>query len=200
MRGLYIGRFQPFHNGHLELVLHLERTFHPRELIIGIGSAQASHSYHDPFTAGERFEMIRRALDAEHLEDYWPVPIADVDRHALWVSHVVSLLPKIDQVYTNDPLSAHLFQVAGYEVPKLPFFNRGQYEGTEVRRRMVAGESWQQLVPPAVRLFLEEIKGEERVRLLGRSAEAVRRPSHEDERPRELLRPAPSIEETRDRP
>jgi nicotinamide-nucleotide adenylyltransferase len=199
MRGLYIGRFQPFHNGHLELVLHIERTFHPRELLIGIGSAQVSHTTRDPFTAGERFEMVRRALDAEHLEDYWPMPIEDVDRHALWVSHVSSLLPSFDQVYSNDPLTSHLFQEAGYEVPKLPFFNRGQYEGTEIRRRMAAGESWDQLVPAAVRTFLQEIKGEERVRLLGRPAElaahrAATAPAP-DERPRELLRPAPNIDE-----
>ena len=174
MRGLYIGRFQPFHNGHLELVQHIERTFHPGELLIGIGSAQVSHTPRDPFTAGERFEMVRKALQAERFEDFWPVPIPDVDRHAIWVAHVASLLPPFGQVYSNDPLTVHLFQSAGYEVPRLPFFNRGQYEGTEIRRRMVSGESWEELVPTAVRVYLEEIKGPERVRLLAGSPEAAR--------------------------
>ncbi|MDE1819395.1 MAG: nicotinamide-nucleotide adenylyltransferase [Euryarchaeota archaeon] len=193
MRGLYIGRFQPFHNGHLELVHHILGTFHPQELLIGIGSAQVSHTPHNPFTAGERFEMVRRALFAEHLEDFWPLPIPDVDRHAIWVAHVVSLVPSFDQVYSNDPLTVHLFREEGYEVPRLPFFNRGQYEGSEIRRRMAAGQSWQELVPAAVRVYLEEIKGEERVRLLSGSPEAARLAQGNHGTGRDPLPRAPSI-------
>lgn len=196
MRGLYIGRFQPFHNGHLELIQHIDQTYHPEELLIGIGSAQASHTLRDPFTAGERFEMITRSLKAERFEGFWPVPIPDLDRHAVWVRHVESLLPRFHQVYSNDPLTVHLFQAAGYEVPQLPFFNRGQYEGTEIRRRMVEEEPWEALVPDAVRTFLGEIKGAERVRWLAGSPEAARLARGEHARGRTQLRPAPSIDET----
>ncbi len=195
MRGLYVGRFQPFHNGHLELIQHIDRTFHPDELLVGIGSAQTSHTLRDPFTAGERFEMITRALAAERFEGYWPIPIPDLDRHAVWVAHVRSLLPRFEQVYSNDPLTVHLFQTAGYEVPRLPFFNRGQYEGTEVRRRMAQGEPWEALVPVAVRVFLEEINGVERVRWLAGSPEAARLARGDHAPAGAPLRPAPAIDE-----
>ncbi|MEM2915309.1 MAG: adenylyltransferase/cytidyltransferase family protein, partial [Candidatus Bathyarchaeia archaeon] len=60
-RALYVGRFQPFHLGHLEAVKYMLRN--SKEVIIVIGSAQESHTLTNPFTAGERVYMIRLALD-----------------------------------------------------------------------------------------------------------------------------------------
>jgi nicotinamide-nucleotide adenylyltransferase len=59
-RGLYVGRFQPFHLGHLEAIENVLKE--AEELVIVIGSAQYSHNINNPFTAGERLVMIRRAL------------------------------------------------------------------------------------------------------------------------------------------
>jgi len=60
-RGLYVGRFQPFHLGHLSAVKSVLKDV--EELVIVIGSAQYSHTTANPFTAGERLIMIRKALD-----------------------------------------------------------------------------------------------------------------------------------------
>ncbi len=174
MRGLLVGRFQPFHEGHLRLLRHIRDSFRPEALFVGIGSAQHSHTFRNPFTAGERFEMILRVLREEALPDTWPVPVPDVDRHAVWVAHVASLLPPFEEVYSNDPLTRHLFESAGYRVPELPLFERTEFQGTLIRERMREGRPWETLVPPPVRRYLEEIKGAERVRMLARSVEAFR--------------------------
>lgn len=51
VRGILIGRMQPVHNGHIEVIKKtLEEV---DEIVIGIGSAQKSHELKDPFTAGE---------------------------------------------------------------------------------------------------------------------------------------------------
>ena len=49
-RALFVGRFQPFHYGHL----HAVRTIleEAEELVIVVGSAQMSHEPDNPFTAG----------------------------------------------------------------------------------------------------------------------------------------------------
>jgi len=60
-RGLYVGRFQPFHLGHLHAIKYVLSQVD--EVIIVIGSAQYSHRLDNPFTAGERVTMVRRALD-----------------------------------------------------------------------------------------------------------------------------------------
>ncbi|MCK5309571.1 MAG: adenylyltransferase/cytidyltransferase family protein, partial [Thermoplasmata archaeon] len=52
MRGLIIGRFQPFHKGHFEVLKEIAGQVD--KLIIGIGSADESYTFEDPFTAGER--------------------------------------------------------------------------------------------------------------------------------------------------
>src|SRR5207245_2773190 len=65
-RALFVGRFQPFHRGHLATVRRILET--NDEIIVGIGSAQYSHTGENPFTAGERYEMIKRALDAEEID------------------------------------------------------------------------------------------------------------------------------------
>jgi nicotinamide-nucleotide adenylyltransferase len=57
-RGCYIGRFQPYHDGHHEMVATIAEDVD--ELVLGIGSAGDSHTPHDPFTAGERIMMSRR--------------------------------------------------------------------------------------------------------------------------------------------
>lgn len=176
MRGLLVGRFQPFHNGHMELVHHIMRTFRPSALIIGIGSAQASHTLKDPFTAGERFEMIEAALRFEQVGTYHIIPISDLDRHAVWVAHVSSLVPTFEQAYSSDPLTKHLFSEAGYETPDLPIFNRSTYEGSEIRRRMMAGEVWEDLVPLPVSKLIKEMDGVNRLKTLSASREAGRIP------------------------
>ena len=58
--GLYIGRFQPFHKGHLSVVQ--EALDHCDKLIIAIGSAQESGTEKNPFGFELRKELIRRSL------------------------------------------------------------------------------------------------------------------------------------------
>jgi nicotinamide-nucleotide adenylyltransferase len=166
VRGLLVGRFQPFHLGHLGVVRSIRASHPERTLLLGIGSAQASYTPDNPFTAGERFEMIERGLAEAQLEGGLPVPLTDIDRHALWVSHVASMLPAFETVYTNNPLTRTLFERAGYTVESPPWVNRARYEGAKVRTAMLAGDRWRSLVPTAVAEYLEEIHAVDRLRLL----------------------------------
>ena len=161
-RTLFIGRFQPFHKGHLAMVKEILKT--NDEVVIGIGSAQYSHTGENPFTAGERFEMIKRALDAEGIHDYHIVPIPDTHVHSVWVSHVKSLVPSFDAVVTNSDLVVRLFREHGLKVLSPPLVSRERYSGTEVRRRMQKGGDWESLVPPSVSAYIREIDGIERIR------------------------------------
>ena len=159
---LLIGRFQPFHKGHLEVVRSIAKKCD--SLIIGIGSAQYSHTVDNPFTAGERHLMISRTLKDEGMNEYFLVPIVDINRYAVWVSHVVSLVPPFEVVFTNNNLTRRLFSEAAYQVRDSPMFNRDTYSGTEIRRRMMAGEEWKDLVPPAVAKVIDDIDGVNRIK------------------------------------
>ncbi len=168
-RGVFIGRFQPFHKGHLYAVKRILEEVD--ELIIVVGSAQMSHELENPFTAGERIEMIRRALDAEGIDRgrYMLIPIPDAPAHTVWVSMVESQTPRFDVVYTNQPLTRRLMLEAGYEVRGIELYERERYEATEIRRRILMGEDWRDLVPEKVYEYLMEIDGVGRIRDLARS-------------------------------
>ena len=61
MNGLLIGRFQPFHLGHIEaLRFALSQV---DNLWIGIGSSNKPTEKNNPFTADERKEMILSSID-----------------------------------------------------------------------------------------------------------------------------------------
>ena len=64
-RGLFVGRFQPIHKGHVKAIEDILRKVD--ELVIVIGSAQYSHRADNPFTVGERITMIRKALGREDI-------------------------------------------------------------------------------------------------------------------------------------
>ncbi|MFC7200529.1 nicotinamide-nucleotide adenylyltransferase [Halospeciosus flavus] len=160
-RGFYIGRFQPYHNGHHRVVEQIADEVD--ELVVGIGSAGDSHTDRNPFTGGERMMMITKALVDVDLVTY-VVPIEDINRNAVWVSHVQSMSPRFDIAYSNNPLVVRLFNEAGIEVRQSPMFERDVLEGTEIRRRMVEGDDWENLVHPKVAEVIEEIDGLERIR------------------------------------
>ena len=163
--GLVIGRYQPFHLGHMHAVKDILSQCD--ELIIGIGSAQYSHTRENPFTAGERYRMICSAMKGEGLgERIHIIPIIDVNRYAVWVSHVRSLVPPFSVTFTNNPLTKRLFTEAGYEVLKTEIYNRRRYSGTHIRSLMISRGRWQSLVPAEVLPTIEEFGGAERVREL----------------------------------
>jgi len=163
-RALIIGRFQPFHNGHLNVIRHVLKEC--GAVIIGIGSAQYSHTTENPFTGGERHMMISRALEANGITKYYLVPIEDVNRYDVWVSHVTAIVPPFDYVYTNNPLTRQLFLERGYAVKSMPVYDRKKYSGREIRKRMIFGDDWESLVPKEVAQTIKKIDGVERIRTL----------------------------------
>jgi len=168
-RGVFVGRFQPFHKGHLMFIKKGLKEVD--ELIIVIGSSQYSHKLDNPFTAGERNTMIRQALVEAKIElsQIWIIPVPDVHQHSLWVSQLVGYCPKFDVVYANEPLTSRLFIESGFEVNPMPFINRKEYSATEIRHRMVAQENWEELVPTSTAKYIKQIDGDVRLRDLHKS-------------------------------
>ena len=159
---LVIGRFQPLHRGHLEMIRQCAAD--SEHLTIGIGSAQYSHDPDNPFTAGERYEMISETMREEGVGNFCIVPVEDLNRYSVWVAHVVSMSPPFSAIYSNNPFTRRLFQEAGFDVKDSPLYNRAVYSGTEVRRRMLADEDWRSLVPNAVAEFIDTIDGVNRLK------------------------------------
>ncbi|MCD6092788.1 MAG: nicotinamide-nucleotide adenylyltransferase [Candidatus Aenigmarchaeota archaeon] len=162
MIGLFIGRFQPFHKGHLKFVLYALSQVD--KLIIGIGSSQEKYTEENPFTAEERADMIERTLKKEGIDKkrYEIIQIPDIRCDEKWVSHVKNLTPKFDIVYCSNPRDKKLFEEAGYEVREI-----GRYKNinaTAIREEMLKDGKWEELVPEPVIEKIREIDGVRRVK------------------------------------
>ncbi len=169
-RGLFLGRFQPYHNGHHAVIQQILQSEEIDELIIAIGSAQESHTLKDPFTAGERIMMITKALeDLKPPITTYVLPIEDIERNSLYVAHIRSLTPPFEIVYSNNSLVQQLFAEGGITVRPLPYVERAQWDGTKIRELMLQGDEWKTYVPPSVVRVIEEIGGIERLRRIQQS-------------------------------
>ncbi len=161
LRGLVVGRFQPFHKGHLSVIRECLKKVD--DLIVVIGSAEDSHTDKNPFTAGERFQMLLSSLTPDERSRIIIIPLRDVNRFSVWVNHVESYVPPFDTVFSNSDLTRSLFSQAGYKVSATKAYSPKEYSATEIRRRIVAGEKWKHLVPEPVARMLEALDVKQRL-------------------------------------
>ena len=162
-RGLVLGRFQPFHFGHLELIKEMVKE--EIEPLICIGSAQHSHTGENPFTAEERKEMIDVVMKNLNCK-YNIFEIPDINNYDLYVSHLETFVPAFDCVYSGNPLVQRLFGNAGYEIIKLKMINRAVWEGSAIRLAIKEGDDWESAIPSKIVEIIHRIDGTERLKTL----------------------------------
>lgn len=169
MRALVMGRFQPFHLGHLDLVKQI--LSESDEIIIAITSSQFNYLEKDPFTAGERIEMIQKSLiegDVE-MSKCFIIPIENQFNIATWASYLKVILPKFDKVYSGNEYVEMLLADAGIQVIKPKFLDRKKYNATSIRKMIIQDEDWQKFVPKAVSEIIDKINGVNRLKVISQS-------------------------------
>jgi len=161
MDGLLIGRFQPFHKGHLEAInFGLSKV---KKLWIGIGSSNKSYEKRNPFTADERKEMILSSLDPKKLEQIKIFFVPDTGDHEKWTYQVDSIVPKYDVVFSNDDFTITLYKKRGKNVIEVPLLKRDMISGTNIREMIASGKDWSDLVPEGTKKILLKIGAKSRL-------------------------------------
>jgi bifunctional NMN adenylyltransferase/nudix hydrolase len=84
---IFIGRFQPFHVGHLEVIKQgLEQANH---VVVLVGSATSPRCHRNPFTFDERRDMIMSSIDSDCRKRVRVVPLEDATYNdARWINNV----------------------------------------------------------------------------------------------------------------
>lgn len=164
-----MGRFQPFHLGHLDLARQILKECD--EVIILVTSAQFNYLEKDPFTAGERIEMIHNSLNESDLDlnKCIILPLENQFNIATWASYLTSMLPHFDRVYSGNDYVKMLLKDSNIEVIKPVFLDRQNYSGTKIRSMIISGEDWEKLVPQAVSNFIKKNNGENRLSIINQS-------------------------------
>lgn len=165
--GMIHGRFQPFHNGHLEYLR--AAAARSRTLVVGITNPDPTHIRDepaDPHRSGDdanpfpyhlRYRMVGAALEAAGLDPAAvlrvPFPVHQPD---LWPSYVPSGTVQFLRVFSPwEETKQRRLRDAGFRVEVLPHVGHKEVSGTEVRRRLRDDGDWRALVPPGVADLLE---------------------------------------------
>ena len=98
---LFVGRFQPFHNGHLKVIQDILAQ-HDKIVII-IGATDKSNTLKNPFTGDEREQMIKLALQEIQIPEtkYQILQVPDVNDDAAWTEKIFKQT-HAEIAYTNN--------------------------------------------------------------------------------------------------
>lgn len=164
MDGLLIGRFQPFHLGHLDaLRFALTKV---ENLWLCLGSSNKPLEKNNPFSADERKQMILSSIDDSMKEKISIYFIPDLDNHVKWIEMIDDIIPRFQIVFSNDPLTDHLYSKRSIQVIPIPFLNRDDLSGTNIRNLIISDQKWEHLVPDGTKNFLIQNSAKDRLKNL----------------------------------
>ena len=162
MNGFLIGRFQPFHLGHLEAVNFALSKI--EKLYIGIGSSNKSNQPRNPFSVEERKQMIISSLDENILKRVSIFEIPDLDDHSKWTESIDKIIPKYDIVFSNDDFTHRLYEENTKKIISVALKSREDLSGTNIRRLIQNDGNWKDLVPNGTKNILLKIDAKNRLK------------------------------------
>lgn len=160
---VFIGRFEPFHNGHLAVI---DRGLEiAREVLVLVGSASSPRCYRNPFTFSERKAMILSAAGSARIHVH---PLDDsAYNDAQWVANVQKIVHDVAGTgtvtligHSKDASSYYLKLFPQWANAEVPSF--GSVNSTDIRTSYFSniGHMWlndaDTLVPLSVKQFLGE--------------------------------------------
>ena len=171
---LFLGRFQPFHKGHLSVIQRILKE--NERVIIALGSAEQNYLPQNPFTASERFQMIEESLKEAKIAPnrYCIIPVRNIFNYSLWVNHVNTYVPPYTKVYTGSKLIRACYE-GKYFLPSakekfgpeiIQLKRIVHVSATKIRNAIIKNQKWEHLVPKAVIKKIKEWDAIERIKTI----------------------------------
>ena len=145
---MFVGRFQPFHNGHLQAIKSILKEC--KNLLVVIGSSQESGTEKNPFKFELRKQLIESCVD----DRVSVIDLPDIKNDDKWVQYLVESVPKFKFVYTGSDETKKLFELDGrFEVRNVDFLQG--VNATLIREKIQKKQNVQDLVPYEVDKILQ---------------------------------------------
>ena len=156
-RVAFIGRFQPFHRGHLSVLQDLLEEFN--QVLVVIGSSDKFRTPENPFTVGERHAMVKATMDALAIkpDKYKVIPLPDIGDDEKWVKHVCDVCDAFDVVVSGNEKVQDLFRKSKRKIKVAEPKQKYRITATAVREAIRNGEDLQKYLHEAVVAFLQKI-------------------------------------------
>ena len=169
-RGMIHGRFQPFHNGHLEYLRGAAAR--SDELFVGITNPDPWRVKEEPsdplrhlpesnpFSYVERLLMVEAAAGDLGLDPRTvhviPFPVNEPE---LWPAYVPPGVTQFLRLFSDwGGTKLERLRGAGYEVVVLDEGAEKEISGADVRAAMRVGDDWASLVPPGVARVIRSLE------------------------------------------
>ena len=173
-----IGRFQPFHLGHLQLVQ--AALAKAKRLLLLLGSHQCAPDTRNPWSSAERQEMITAALPPELLDRVQFIPLRDhLYSDNLWITEVQQKVAEATEEGDRVVLMGHRKDGSGAYLEFFPQWDRDGFvpeemlHATLVRQAYFLGEPaavWGKDLPAGVQAWLLAYQQTGRYRWLAEEA------------------------------
>jgi nicotinamide-nucleotide adenylyltransferase len=141
---LIIGRFQPFHAGHLGLIQRYYRAGFT--IKIAIGSTQERFTEKNPLTCMERERKIKWVMKEFNIKRYKIYHVPDIKDDSRYVKHVLNIVGSFNTIVTGNPQVLKLFRdykaerpwnIESFEESNRPAGNN--ISASKIRRRWLGG-------------------------------------------------------------
>jgi nicotinamide-nucleotide adenylyltransferase len=156
--GLFVGRFQPLHKGHIDIIKKILKE--NEQIIIAVGSAEKNYVPENPLTAGERVLIIDETLKAEKIDParYCIIPVRNIDNYALWVDHLNLYVPPYETIYTGSGIVKACYEGAQSKKRLVKIKRVLPISSTKVRLSMLnSTKDWEKMVPRKTAELLKKI-------------------------------------------
>ncbi len=157
-KGLFVGRFQPFHLGHLSGVK--QALEHCDEVIIGIGSPDKSGTEDNPFDVDTRISVIIATLRDANIDSskikFFIIPDFKTDDE--WYTYIVSS-HNVDAVFTGNEWVSGIFKGKNVDIvnPLLNSENKN-LNATDIRESIRTGKPWAHCLKESAAKLVESNK------------------------------------------
>lgn len=157
--GVVIGRFQPFHTGHLKLIKKALKDC--EKVLVLIGSCTKSPDYKNPLASATRRDMVLEVTHKLAGNDLYLLPIKDFPLDHEWVSEVIGYVnsfeedPTLVTIYTSER-DAEFYRTNFIYNLDVTLRDDVVVTGTDIRKEMYEDRTVSKDVPLKLRKGLRE--------------------------------------------
>ena len=161
MTGVYWGRFNPPHKGHLFIIKTLIKEVDT--LIIAIGSAEIKNTKRNPFDGNERKIMMKVYLKENKLPIRRIKIITDPDGKSFssGIKNLFRLCGKFDVIYTDKKT---IIDLISNKVKIKKIKRKVRVSSTQIRDAIAKDKSWENLTGISVVKTIKGLNGINRIK------------------------------------
>ena len=154
MKAAFIGRFQPFHRGHRNVIEQYREKFD--EFCIVIGSCEEEGTEDNPLSFEDRKKLIQACYP-----DIEIIGVEDEEKNEegnrKWIEKIQDKSGAELIISQNNTVKDIVEDFPDLELEEQELHDPKIYSGTSVRRRIKSGEEWRYLVPECAEETLSEL-------------------------------------------